>query len=558
MGSVSGIAAGSLLLTAILMTATGPTAAPLVPLPVPWVGLLLGFSVADRARITLRLHRECRAFSLTEVPLLVGVLASTPVAVVTASGLAVLTWQLWGRMPLRKASVNVAAAVLEAAVAVAVTRVLVEPGAALDSQHWAAALAGVVAAMATSGLVVSWVLARVDGPTTWAISLRALAVSLVFSGGVAGLTIAQMVLLTHQPAAGLLLLGPAAVVVLAHRAHVAAMAEGGRLAFVARFTTTMAAAQGHDSALRQLLDLVGQELGAGFVDVLQMHRRDGTMVRVRRDAGGLQVRDSLDVEDTAAIAGHLADLGDGEIVRSADGHALSSYLASAGITDALLVPLGDHGNPSGLFVVANRDTGAPSWSRGDLEIAVTVTRHTGAILRSAELASSLSDMTAEHGRLLHESHHDPLTGLTNRRGLLRALAEVDDDSSVALLTIDLDEFKAVNDTHGHAIGDDVLRAVGLRLRAVSRSGDVVARLGGDEFVVLLDPSPDLLAEVVDRVRSTLAEPVIVGERVIRCTGSVGAAVGSVDGLMERADDAMYRAKRSRVVGARTNRSSSDA
>ncbi|MEO2106413.1 MAG: GGDEF domain-containing protein, partial [Actinomycetota bacterium] len=224
----------------------------------------------------------------------------------------------------------------------------------------------------------------------------------------------------------------------------------------------------------------------------------------------------------------------------------------------LLVPLGDHGNPSGLFVVANRDTGAPSWSRGDLEIAVTVTRHTGAILRSAELASSLSDMTAEHGRLLHESHHDPLTGLTNRRGLLRALAEVDDDSSVALLTIDLDEFKAVNDTHGHAIGDDVLRAVGLRLRAVSRSGDVVARLGGDEFVVLLDPSPDRLAEVVDRVRSTLAEPVIVGERVIRCTGSVGAAVGSVDGLMERADDAMYRAKRSRVVGARTNRSSSEA
>ncbi|MEO2104615.1 MAG: hypothetical protein ABGZ36_03125, partial [Actinomycetota bacterium] len=109
-GSLSGIAAGSLLLTAILMATTGPTAAPLVPLPVPWVALLLGFSVADRARITLRLHRECRAFSLTEVPLLVGVLAATPVAVVTASGLAVLAWQLWGRMPLRKAGVHVAVA----------------------------------------------------------------------------------------------------------------------------------------------------------------------------------------------------------------------------------------------------------------------------------------------------------------------------------------------------------------------------------------------------------------------------------------------------------------
>ncbi|WP_108664735.1 diguanylate cyclase domain-containing protein [Euzebya rosea] len=556
---MGGIVAGSLLVTAMLMALTGPTAAPLVPLPVPWVALVLGFCVADGTRLTLRLHRECRAFSLSEVPLLVGVLASTPVAVATASGIAMLAWQLWGRKPLRKASVNVTMALLEAGMAVAITRVLVEPGPSLHAGHWTAALVGIVGAMATSGLVVSWVLAAVDGPGTWATSLQALAVSLVFSVGLAGLTVAELVLLSHQPTAGLLLLGPAAVVVLAHRAHVAAMAESGRVAFVARFTTTIAAAQGHDAALRQLLDHVGQELGAGFVDVLQMHPRDGTMLRVRRDTGGLQVRDTLGKDDTAAVAEYLAVCGDGEIVHSPDGHTLSGYLASADITDALLVPLGDHETLSGLFVVANRDPEAPSWGRGDLEIAVTVTRHTGAILRSAELASSLSDMTAEHGRLLHESHHDPLTGLTNRRGLLRALADVDDGSPVALLTIDLDDFKAVNDTHGHAVGDDVLRAVGLRLRAVSRSGDVVARLGGDEFVVLLDPPPDPLAEVVDRVASTLAEPVIVGDRVIRCTGSVGAAVGSVDGLMKRADDAMYRAKRSRATAARTSdRSSADA
>ena len=556
---MSGIVAGSLLVTAVLIAVTGPTAAPLVPLPVPWVALVVGFLVADATRVKLRLHRECREFSLSEVPLLVGVLASTPIAVVAASGLAMVTWQLWRRKPLLKGTVNVAMALLEAGVAVAIVRLLVTPGPALDAPHWAAALVAIVGAMATSGVMLTWVLALVDGPETWRPSLHALSVSLVFSGGVAGLGVAELVLLTHQPTAGLLLLGPAAVVVLAYRAHVSAMAESGRVAFVARFTATMAAAQGPDAALRQLLDLVGQELGAGVVDVLRASTHDGTMRRVRRDASGLQVHDTIGAAEADAITGYLAVCGDGEVVHSPGGHALSGYLASAGITDALLVPLGDDGTLSGLFVVANRDTEAPPWSRGDLEIAVTVTRHTGAILRSAELASSLSDMAVEHGRLLHESHHDPLTGLANRRGLLRSLAEVEEDASVALLTIDLDDFKAVNDTHGHTVGDDVLRAVGLRLRAVSRSGDVVARLGGDEFVILLDPSPDPLEDVVDRVRSTLAEPVIVSDRVIRCTGSVGAAMGSVDGLMERADDAMYRAKRSRSTDARpSTRSPSDA
>lgn len=553
------IAAGSLLVTVVLLAATGPTAAPLVPLPVPWVALVIGFFVADATRIKLRLHRECREFSLSEVPLLVGVLASPPIAVVAACGLAMLAWQLWRRKPLLKGTVNVAMALLEAGVAVAIARLLVSPGPALDVQHWTAALLAVVGAMAISGVMVTWVLALVDGPETWAPSLHALAMSLVFSCGVAGLGVVELVLLTHEPTAGLLLLGPAAVVVLAHRAHVAAMEESGRVAFVARFTATMAAAQGPDAALRQLLDLVGRELGAGVVDVLVTSTHDGTVRRLRRDASGLQVRDTIGAAHAEAITGYLAVCGDGERVHSPDDHTLAGYLASAGITDALLVPLGDDGTLSGLFVVANRDPEAPPWSSGDLEIAVTVTRHTGAILRSAELASSLSDMAAEHGRLLHESHHDPLTGLANRRELLRSLAEVEDGASVAMLTIDLDDFKAVNDTHGHAVGDDVLRAVGLRLRAVSRSGDVVARLGGDEFVILLDPSPDPLEDVVDRVRSTLAEPVIVGDRVIRCTGSVGAAVGSVDGLMERADDAMYRAKRSRATAARaSDRSSTDA
>jgi diguanylate cyclase (GGDEF)-like protein len=168
---------------------------------------------------------------------------------------------------------------------------------------------------------------------------------------------------------------------------------------------------------------------------------------------------------------------------------------------------------------------------------------------------SLAEARALARRMTHLAHHDPLTGLPNRRLLLARLGKALRDAEasrqhVALLFIDLDGFKAVNDGHGHAIGDALLRAVAQRLRARVRAGDTVCRLAGDEFVVLLPSIADREAavEVAMLLRVALARPFALRGRVLRVGFSGGMAIAPEDGtraeiLLERADAAMYEAKR---------------
>jgi diguanylate cyclase (GGDEF)-like protein len=160
---------------------------------------------------------------------------------------------------------------------------------------------------------------------------------------------------------------------------------------------------------------------------------------------------------------------------------------------------------------------------------------------------------AEHAAdLRHQAFHDNLTGLANRL-LLRdhleqAVARARRGSPVALLLIDLDGFKAVNDTYGHAAGDQLLVAVSQRLRDGIRGADTAARLGGDEFAVLLDgmdSAKDAIL-VAERLLTAIQEPLVVSGVELTPRGSIGVAVwrdhADIDALMHDADTAMYSAK----------------
>jgi diguanylate cyclase (GGDEF)-like protein len=157
--------------------------------------------------------------------------------------------------------------------------------------------------------------------------------------------------------------------------------------------------------------------------------------------------------------------------------------------------------------------------------------------------------------LAHQAAHDALTGLPNRRQVVALIAGAlsraqRSGAVIGLLFIDLDGFKKVNDTLGHAAGDELLRIVGTRLQAAIRAGDVVARLGGDEFVVLLEPLDEQASavHVADRVVAAISGPIILPDgREASVGASVGVAV-SQDGandpdvLLHEADVAVYRAK----------------
>ena len=168
------------------------------------------------------------------------------------------------------------------------------------------------------------------------------------------------------------------------------------------------------------------------------------------------------------------------------------------------------------------------------------------------------DRLRSEAELFHRATHDPLTGLANRAMLDDRLAQAverhrrhpDPDRRLVVLFVDLDRFKAVNDAHGHAAGDDVLVAVAAALRSTFRPGDTVARVGGDEFVVVCEemPVPEIAA-LADRLVHTVADAAhgTAWTEARQVTVSVGVAAIAEDGdprdLQDRADRAMYAAKR---------------
>jgi diguanylate cyclase (GGDEF)-like protein len=171
----------------------------------------------------------------------------------------------------------------------------------------------------------------------------------------------------------------------------------------------------------------------------------------------------------------------------------------------------------------------------------------------AELAAAFNCMAGRlrerEEALVHRALHDPLTGFGNRTMLSDRLGQAlrrraRHAGEVAVIVLDLDGFKNLNDSLGHAVGDEALRAVGERLAACLRVEDTFTRLGGDEFAVVIEGAGDEAAVTARRLRDCLRDPVTIAGRTIRLTASVGVAdTVTSDDLLRDADLAMYAAKR---------------
>ncbi len=177
--------------------------------------------------------------------------------------------------------------------------------------------------------------------------------------------------------------------------------------------------------------------------------------------------------------------------------------------------------------------------------------------RVTHYVSMFSDITAlkrQQANMGYLAYHDPLTGLPNRLMLVDRLehalySHIRNKMQLAVLFIDLDGFKAINDTRGHAIGDQLLRQVSERFKFLLRSGDTVARLGGDEFVILIEScrSRGASVRIAEKLITTIAEPLRVNGYELEVRGSIGIAIAPQDGqdsdsILEAADQAMYWVK----------------
>lgn len=205
--------------------------------------------------------------------------------------------------------------------------------------------------------------------------------------------------------------------------------------------------------------------------------------------------------------------------------------------------------------------GAPGGPPADALVALT------SLVNQVALSRRVAE---QHSELAHQASTDALTGLANRTALVEL---VDQATRVAaptgggrrdwVLLVDLDGFKAVNDTHGHAAGDQLLQVVAGRLTAQLRTGDACARLGGDEFAALVrDLDSTRARELADRLVSVLSQPAAVEGQVVRVGASIGlapvVAVSSGQAILRNADAAMYQAKSAGRNRARTYRGESES
>lgn len=209
------------------------------------------------------------------------------------------------------------------------------------------------------------------------------------------------------------------------------------------------------------------------------------------------------------------------------------------------VPLSSHGATVGALVLQSYSD-AMAYTEADKELLQFV---------STQVASAIERKQAE-ARLQHIARHDPLTDLANRDLFYQQLEAALDHARrfgghVGLLYIDLDEFKQVNDQHGHHVGDLLLCEVARRIAGHVREADVVGRVGGDEFLVLLNAlqAPDDSLHVAEKIREALYQPFLLAGHDVHIGTSIGAAThprhgGDPKQLVRAADSAMYEAKKS--------------
>jgi diguanylate cyclase (GGDEF)-like protein len=234
-------------------------------------------------------------------------------------------------------------------------------------------------------------------------------------------------------------------------------------------------------------------------------------------------------------------------VLGADDAPARPELTELGVREVLAAPLVGSSGKLGTLVVGDRSGEVRRFSSGDLHLFATLANHAGVSLENSRLVDRLREKAAESE---HQSLHDALTGLPNRTLFGQRLEEsIRGSSSVAVLLLDLDRFKEVNDTLGHHNGDLLLQQVGGRLRTGLRHGDVIARLGGDEFAILLPDveGKEAALHVANGIVNLFERPFPIGDVSVDVGVSIGIAVAPFHGqepgtLVQRADVAMYVAK----------------
>ncbi len=512
------------------------------------VVLVALFAMSEVLVIHVRLGQSAHSVSVVEGIVVIALLHSSPTITMFAVSLGTAGTLIgFRRQSILKASFNTASYALGSQLAWAAFLWL-PTSTATHPSTWGAALVAAAVFACTAAFLV-WVVICVHDQN---FRFKSLADGLQFALGTSALTTAcgvvAAILAKTAPLASPLMILPILGAYMSNVLYARERRRAEELNFLQRSSESVLSEEVQSSAVRAMIDQAVRELRIQYIEV--EFEDDGSLKRFAASSDGTNANaenDSLEGGLVAAMPSAPTLRKRGDVGADQIGDAIRAR----SLASAVVAPIHVGETPIGAIMLGDRAASVFTLGPEDVRVAETLASHIAMVVENSKLKRSVGDLRDLERQLVSELQHDALTGLLNRSAFIRQTRDMlggHTEPSVAVMFIDLDDFKRVNDSSGHAAGDALLREVADRLRAAIRPGDIAARLGGDEFAVLLTRTTHVqdAQSTATRVSAALSRPFAYNGTHHPAGASIGVALplkgDDYVTLAERADTAMYRAK----------------
>jgi len=530
----------------------------------PIAALAVAFAASESWRVFIHFRQEAQSFSLSEIPLVVGVFALTgdPGALVLTRVLgAAVGLGLIRRQEPMKLIFNLASFALETeTVTLLAHQIHLSPKSAQDPGAWLWVLLFMTAASLLGFGLTALAISVAEGRQSHRQWFQPIVIVLI--GGFANCSLGLVVvaLFKSEPQTLLLLLTPLAAIGASYVLYTREYEQNRRLKNLNAAGDILRRAASGAAAIPELLDhyckvfradiamvsLLPVATGTGSSRAISTSRGEHNAVDAALDVAHLErLLPLLNEATTSSLDAGIQVARRGVIVTPASADpTLREWLREQGFKDAMATLLEGEGTLLGTLIVANRLSDLGIFDGDDLRDFDTY---------AAQLAAAVQN-TSRGDRLHRQAFHDSLTGLANRALFMDRLEHAltrrkRHDESLAVLFLDLDNFKEINDSLGHMAGDELLAQVADSLKTELRASDTPARFGGDEFAILVEETADRsdIRRVLERVESVFKSRFRIAGREVTISASIGVAITAsrditAEELVGRADVAMYRAK----------------
>jgi diguanylate cyclase (GGDEF)-like protein len=520
------------------------------PIEIPWPAFAGAFCIAEWWRVYIHFRRSAHSLSLSEIPLVFGLFLTTPgglmIGRLLGAGVALGAFR---RQPPTKLAFNLSLFSIEAGLASVLVHWWVPASEPVGPRAWLGVVLTLAVLSTLGAAAVIVAISVTEGKPSVTQAIQGVAFALIASASNSSIALQGVAIVHRDPSEMWLLLVPVATLVLAYGAYTGERKRHQRMQYLYQSKDLLQPGDGTITGIPALLTECCEVFRADMAEVTLLG--DGTapamVISVRAGEHGHTMRpldqDLLDELLVLAFAGENSS----QALRLADGpnRRHSEVLQTRRIDDAMFTALRGEGRIIGTILVGSRLGDLSTFDAEDVKLFDTMV---------AQASVSLENWRLED-RLKHQAFHDPLTGLANRvlftDRLRHALSRRPrtGEARLAVLFVDLDDFKMVNDSLGHGAGDDLLRAVADRIRSALRGFDTAARLGGDEFAVLLEDinGPEEAVAVAERIVITLRDMFSIRGHEVAMHASIGVATAggapiAAEELLRQADVAMYRAK----------------